>query len=35
MLSIDSGEEGARAREKLKAYRTEMKQAALARKLPI
>jgi len=35
MLSIDQGPDGAQAREKLKAYRTEMKQAALARKLPI
>lgn len=35
MLAIDSGPEGASAREKLKSYRTEMKQTALAKKLPI
>lgn len=35
MLAIDSGLEGASAREKLKSYRTEMKQTALAKKLPI
>jgi len=35
MLAIDSGPDGAMAREKLKAYRAEMKATALAKKLPL
>lgn len=35
MLAIDSGTEGASAREKLKTYRAEMKSVALAKKLPL
>jgi 5-(carboxyamino)imidazole ribonucleotide mutase len=35
ILSVDSGPDGASAREKLKAYRSEMKQTALAKKLPV
>jgi 5-(carboxyamino)imidazole ribonucleotide mutase len=35
ILAVDSGPDGVAAYEKLKAYRTEMKNTALARKLPI
>jgi 5-(carboxyamino)imidazole ribonucleotide mutase len=35
MLAIDSGPDGASAREKLKAYRAEMKATALSKKLPL
>jgi 5-(carboxyamino)imidazole ribonucleotide mutase len=35
ILSVDSGPDGALAREKLLAYRTEMKRSALEKKLPI
>ena len=35
ILSVDSGPDGAVAREKLKAYRSEMRAKALDRKLPV
>ncbi len=35
MLAIDQGPEGAAARETLRGYRREMRETALARKLPV
>ena len=35
MLAIDTGPEGDSARKKLAAYRTEMRETAMARRLPI